>query len=142
MLWIRRIVVSLPLAIAGVLNVLIVFADRLHLRLERIAGYGFLFATPWAWVLALLDGSRSRWVHSRWVESLIQYAVVLWIPALLYSVVLWLLIRALGWRRRVSVGEKSPSRKFAELHHVRCKIETYAKPCFRQLSRWPPVLAN
>jgi len=108
MLWIRRIVVSLPLAIAGVLNVLIVFADRLHLRLERIAGYGFLFATPWARVLALLDGGRSRWVHSRWVESLIQYAVVLWIPALLYSVVLWLLIRALGWRRRVSVVEKSP----------------------------------
>jgi len=31
------------------------------------------------------------------------------------------------------VGEKSPSRKFAELHHIWCKLETYAKACLQQL---------
>ena len=101
MLWIRRIAVSLPLAIAGVLNVLVVFADRLHLRLERIAGYGFLFATPWAW---LLDFQFPQ-VHSRWLESFMPYVFVLWIPALLYSLALWLLVRVLG------IWLKGPSRE-------------------------------
>jgi len=96
-IWIRRALVFLPLAIAAVLTVLVMLADRLPLRPERIAGYCFLFGTPWAW---LLDRGWLARGHSRWVESLMVYAVVLWIPALLYSVVLWPLVRALGiWRR-------------------------------------------
>ena len=93
--WARRILLALPFATAAVLTVLISFADRLHLRLERMAGYGFLFATPWAW---LVDHDWFGSVHSRWVASLITYAVLLWIPALLYSACLWLLLRVLGFR--------------------------------------------
>jgi hypothetical protein len=80
MVWTRRILLALPFAAAAVLTVLINFADRLHLRLERFAGYGFLFGAPWAW---LLDRDWFGNVHSRWGQSLIGYAVILWIPALL-----------------------------------------------------------
>ena len=73
----------MPFAAATTLTVLISFADRFHLRSERIAGYGFLFGAPWAW---LLD-------HS-WFGN-VNYAIVLWIPALLYFVCLWLLLRVL-----------------------------------------------
>ena len=91
--WFRRILLAVPFATATVLTVPISSADRLHLRSERIAGYGFLFGTPWAW---LLDHDWLRNVHSRWIESLITYAVILWIPALLYSACLWLLLGILG----------------------------------------------
>ena len=93
--WLRRILLAVPFVAATALTVLISSADRFHLRSERIAGYGFLFGTPWAW---LLDHDWFGNVHSRWVQSLITYAVVLWIPALLYFACLWLLLRFLGPR--------------------------------------------
>jgi hypothetical protein len=49
--WLRRILLAVPFATATVLTFLISFADRFHLRSQRIAGYGFLFGTPWAWLL-------------------------------------------------------------------------------------------
>jgi len=85
--WARRLLLGLPMAIGAVLNVLMVVADRFHLHRERIAGYGFLFATPWAW---LLDRGWFGNLHNRWLQALIGYAVILWIPAMLYSVCLWL----------------------------------------------------
>jgi hypothetical protein len=97
--WTRRILLALPFVTAGVLTFLIGFADRLHLRSERIAGYSFLFATPWAW---LLDHDWFGYVHSPFVQSLISYAVILWIPAILYSACLWLLLQSLGIRARRS----------------------------------------
>jgi len=51
MAWFRRVLLTVPFAIAAVLNVLMLNADRFHLRREHIAGYGFLFGTPWAWLL-------------------------------------------------------------------------------------------
>lgn len=95
--WLKRIMLAVPFAVAAVLTILISFADRLHLRLERVAGYGFLFATPWAWLLDH-DWFGNVHVHSRWVESLIDDAVILWIPALLYSASLWLLLRLVALR--------------------------------------------
>jgi hypothetical protein len=92
MIWTRRLLIALPFVVAGVLMVLMSVADRLHLHRERIAGYGFLFATPWAW---LLDHDWFGSVHPRWLEAVITYAIILWLPALLYSGCLWLLIRAL-----------------------------------------------
>src|SRR5215467_8253387 len=92
-----RIVLAVPLAIAAALTILISLSDRLYLRSERIAGYGFLFGTPWAW---LLDREWFGHVHNRQLESFITYAVVLWIPALLYSSCLWLLFRVADLRRR------------------------------------------
>jgi hypothetical protein len=98
MIWARRILLAVPFATATVLTALISFSDRLHLRSERIAGYGFALGTPWAW---LLDRGWFGYIHSRWLQSLTTYVVVLWIPALLYSFGLWLLFRVFGlWRRR------------------------------------------
>jgi hypothetical protein len=92
MTWLRRILLALPFVAATVLTLLVSFADRFHLRSQRIAGYGFLFGTPWAW---LLDHDWYGNDHSRWVELLITYAVILWIPALLYFTCLWLLLMGL-----------------------------------------------
>lgn len=90
-IWTKQMLLALPFAVAGLLTVLAIFADRLSLNLERIAGYAFLFGTPWAW---LLDRA---WFGA----TLISYAAILWIPALLYSCCLWLLFRGLEfWMRR------------------------------------------
>ena len=51
MIWARRILIGLPFAIAAILTVLMSVADRLQMHREHIAGYGFLFATRWAWLL-------------------------------------------------------------------------------------------
>src|SRR5262245_21284878 len=82
MRWIRRLLLAVPFTIAALLNALMVVADRLHLHREHIAGYGFLFGTPWAW---LLDRGWIPSPHSRLLYVLVDYATILWIPALLYS---------------------------------------------------------
>ena len=99
--WPWRILLAVPFAGATALTVLISFADRFHLRSERMAGFGFLFGTPWAW---LLDHNWLGNAHTRRVQSLISYAVVLWIPALLYFGCLWLLLRVLGVGARRARG--------------------------------------
>ena len=92
MKWTKRILLMLPFGIAAILNILIQVSDHLHLRGERVAGYGFLFASPWAW---LTDHDWFGNGHSRWVESLINYLAILWIPAALYSACIWLLLKVL-----------------------------------------------
>jgi hypothetical protein len=92
MFWTRRVLLSLPFAVAAVLTVLVTFADRLHLNLERVAGYGLLFATPWAWLL-----------NRGWFSGFHPLIVVLWIPALLYSGCVWLFFRGL----RILTGTRS-----------------------------------
>jgi len=94
--WIRRFLITLPFAIAAVLNVLLIAADRLNLNRQHVAGYGFLFATPWGW---LLDRGWFPHIHNRPLMALIGYALFLWIPAALYSGCLWLLFFGLGFRR-------------------------------------------
>src|SRR5262245_57845085 len=95
---IRRAVLALPFVVAGLLNVLLVVARPLHWRTEHLAGYGFLFLTPWAW---LLDRGWFTNVNSKWLETLIAYLFILWIPALLYSACFWLLLRVGQlWMRR------------------------------------------
>jgi hypothetical protein len=68
-------------------------ARYLHLHPQHIAGLAFLFGTPWAWLLEH-DWFGNR--HSLWLDHLIAYAVILWVPAVLYSASLWLLLRLLG----------------------------------------------
>jgi hypothetical protein len=98
MVWTKRFFLALPFAIAAVLNVLMIAADRLHWHREQhIAGYGFLFATPWAWLIdfiwfGFLDHIWRGNVHSNWITALMGYVAILWIPAALYSTCLWLLI--------------------------------------------------
>ena len=97
---IRRAVLVFPFVVAGLLNVLLIVTRPLHLRSEHIAGYGFLFLTPWAW---LLDRGWFDAVRPKWLETLVAYLFILWIPALLYSACFWLLFRAAEFcaRRRV-----------------------------------------
>jgi hypothetical protein len=92
-IWIKRFLLASPLAVAAVLTVLINATNRFHLRREQIAGYCFLFGTPWAW---LLDHDWFGNIHNRWLLALITHSVILWIPALLYTGCLWLLLRALA----------------------------------------------
>lgn len=95
MRWCRRGILALPFLVAASLNVLVCFADNLHLRIEHFAGLGFLFAAPWGWLL------EHDWYFghhpAQWVDNVVSYVAVLWIPALLYALSLWLLIRGLGW---------------------------------------------
>jgi hypothetical protein len=92
MTWFKRFVIALPIAVAAVLTALSRLANPLHLRLEKVAGYGFLFFYPWAW---LLDHDWFGHTHRPWLQSLIAYAIILWIPAMLYSGCLALLFRIL-----------------------------------------------
>ena len=95
-----RIALALPFFIAGILNVLVVIARPLHWRTEHVAGYFFLFGTPWAW---LLDRGWFGSMNNKWLDAAIVYSVVLWVPALLYSGCLWLLMRARRvWVRHIS----------------------------------------
>jgi len=93
MAWFRRMLLALPFAIAAALNVLMLNADRLHLRREHVAGLGFLFGTPWVW---LLDRGWAPDYHHHRMQLLFGYAIILWIPALLYSSCLWFLLRGLA----------------------------------------------
>ncbi len=90
MTWCKRILLTLPFAVAAVLTVLMNLADRLHLHRKHVAGYAFLFGMPWAW---LLDYAPE--LHNRMLNQVITYAIVLWIPALLYSVCFWCVLRGL-----------------------------------------------
>jgi hypothetical protein len=93
----RRLLLLSPFGVAAVLTIIVTLTDRLHMRSERIAGYCFLFATPWAW---LLDQGSFPKIHSRWLEAVVGYVLLLWIPALLYSASLWLLLRAISFATR------------------------------------------
>jgi hypothetical protein len=99
MIWVKRVVLAIPFAVAGLLTVLVNIARPLHWPSQRLAGYCFLFGAPWGW---LLDRGWLA-VNSRWLDAvLLFYVIVLWAPALLYSACLWLLLRALR------VGQRSP----------------------------------
>ena len=104
MAWFRRVLLTLPFAIAAVLNVLMLNADRFHIRGQHIAGYCFLFGALWAW---LLDRGWVSDYHHHRMQLLFGYAIILWIPALLYSGCLWLLF--LGFARLRNVG-RPPTR--------------------------------
>jgi hypothetical protein len=93
MIWAKRFFLVVPFAIAAVLNVLSLIAHRLDFRPEQIAKYGFLFSAPWGRLVddiwfGLLDrvwtGTRSHWLY-----VLLGYVTILWIPAILYSICVW-----------------------------------------------------
>jgi len=79
---VKRLILSLPFLIAAVVDQ------------DRIAGCAFLFAAPWAWLIDVL------WFyppfHSKWINAAVAYVFILWVPATLYSVSLWLLFLAIA----------------------------------------------
>ena len=93
MRWIKRFLIAAPFVIAAMLSVLMLAADRLHLYREHIAGYSFLFATPWARLIDLISFPRP---HNWWLQLFLGYVLILWIPAALYSASIWLLFLGLA----------------------------------------------
>ena len=105
MTWCKRILLALPFAVAAVLTVLVDGADRFHLHSERVAGYAFLFGTPWGW---LLDNGWFPIPRNHFLGKVVTCALVLWIPALLYSGCLWCVLRSFRFAT-VKVSERKPS---------------------------------
>ena len=107
MLWIKRLLLAAPFIVALLLNALMVRADHLHLYREsqHIAGYGFLFGTPWSWIVdhiwfGFMYGIWRGHIHN-WMRESLGYLTFLWIPAALYSASLWLVLTGIQivWTR-------------------------------------------
>jgi hypothetical protein len=95
-----RVLLTLPLVIALILNVL-VYVVRYNKHVEV---YGFAFALPWGWLLDRLWFPGSGWLV--WSRSLVNTIELLWIPALLYSLCPYGLLRLF----RIVAGRiKAPS---------------------------------
>jgi hypothetical protein len=88
--WISRLLLAVPFAIAALFNALMVGSFPLHL--DYIARYGFAFSGPWAWLPNVPDLMNRLNVHNQWLETLAWYVTLLWIPAVLYSICIWLLL--------------------------------------------------
>ena len=88
----RRGLIALPFAIAAILNALLLLGSPVWIRSHRIERDGFLFGAPWAW---LIDPLPFGDFHNNLANQVLGYVAILWIPALLYSLCLCLLLRAL-----------------------------------------------
>jgi hypothetical protein len=93
--WTTRLFVSVPFAIAALLNAVMLGVEHLHLRLAYIARYGFAFTGPWTWFVNLAGITNRLNIQNRWLGGFIWYVALRWIPALLYSVCVWLLLLVL-----------------------------------------------
>jgi len=82
--------------------------EHLHLRLHYIARYGFLFSGPWVWLVNVADITNHLNVQNRWLGGFITYVALLWIPAVLYSVCVWLLLVVLGIAARRLLNHLDP----------------------------------
>ena len=93
MILLRRLVLAIPFLIAAILTLLGSLVDWLHLSREHTAGYAFLFSAPWGWVI---DHIWFGTMPIRWVDQVVGYVMVLWVPAFLYSLCLWGLLRGIS----------------------------------------------
>jgi len=95
MRWLKPLLLALPFALAAALNVLLWASDHYHWRILLITHYAFLFGTPWGHLLGELPIPNPR---SHFLQLLLGYSLVLWVPAALYCACLWIALRiALGW---------------------------------------------
>lgn len=101
---VRRLLLLIPFGIAAVLNLLMAIAGLFHL--QHLEAYAFMFFAPWAW---LLDQGWLPEIHNRWFEAAGAYLFVLWIPAALYSGILWLLLRAVSFATGRAKYSRSPA---------------------------------
>ena len=102
--WTNRLLVALPFAIAALLNAIMVGVDHLHLHLNYIARYGFAFPGPWAWLVNVAVN-----VQNPWFGGFITYVALLWIPAFLYSVCVWLVLVVLRISARPLLNRFDPN---------------------------------
>ena len=88
--------IAAPFAAAALLNAIMVGVEHLHLRLDYIARYGFVFSGPWVRLVNFADITNRLNVQNRWLGGFVTYVALLWIPAVLYSICVWLLLVVLS----------------------------------------------
>jgi len=106
--WTKRLLVAVPFTIAALLNAIMVGVEHLHLRLAYIARFWIVFSGPWAWLVNFADITNRLNLQNRWLRGFIAYVVLLWIPAILYSVCVWLLLVILGIAARRLLNHVDP----------------------------------
>ncbi len=106
--WTNRLLIAVPIVIAALFNALMVGVEHLNLRLGYIARYGFAFSGPWAWLLDFGDITSRVSVQNLWLREFIFYVVLLWVPAVLYSVCVWLLLVVLRIATRPLLNHFDP----------------------------------
>jgi len=94
----KRVIILLPFLIAATLTVLTAGADIAHRPTEHLVGYGFIFASPWGWLIDRV-AFLPRF-HSYALRAAVGYIFILWIPAALYSASLWLLFLVVAKLRK------------------------------------------
>jgi hypothetical protein len=105
MRWHKAVLLACPFFIAAALNVLMVASDHYHWRTAAVARYSFLFGVPWARVLGEIPMPNPE---SHALQVILGYGIVLWIPAALYSLCLWILYRSVhSWIRLFQADKKS-----------------------------------
>ena len=105
MRWLKPLLLALPFAFAAALNYLLWAADHYHWRGRLIVThYAFLFGTPWARLLGELPIPNPR---SHFLQLLLGYSLVLWIPAALYCACVWIILRIVqGWLDLFRLSQK------------------------------------
>jgi type IV secretory pathway TrbD component len=98
--WTSRLLIAVPFTIAALLNAVMVGVEHLHLRLDFIARYGFIFSGPWVRLVNAFNITNHSSFQNGWLRGFIFFVALLWIPAFLYSVCVWLLLVALGFAAR------------------------------------------
>jgi hypothetical protein len=88
----RRLAIASPFVVAALLNALMLGVEHFHFRLDFIARYGFVFYGPWSWLINIGDITNRLNVQNGWLRGFTAHFVLLWIPAVLYSVCVWLLL--------------------------------------------------
>ena len=83
--WTNRLLIAVPFAIAALLNVLMLGVEHLHLRLDYIARYGFVFCGPWVWLVNFADITNRLNVQNRWLGGFITYVALLWTAILVWG---------------------------------------------------------
>ena len=106
--WKNRLLIAVPFAIAALLNAIMVGVEHFHLRLNYIARYWIVFSGPWAWLVDFADITNRLNVQSRWLRGFITYVDLLWIPAVLYSICVWLLLVILSIATRRLLNHFDP----------------------------------
>ena len=63
--WANRLLVAIPFAIAALLNAVMVGVEHLHLRLDYIARYGFVFSGSWLWLegVSVTNHVKNGWLR-------------------------------------------------------------------------------
>jgi hypothetical protein len=102
------LLVAVPFAIAALLNAVMLGVEHLHLHLNYIARYGFVFSGPWVWLVNVADITNRLNIQDRWLGGFITYVALLWIPAVLYSVCVWLVLVVLRATARPLLNHLGP----------------------------------